>query len=37
MRLATENAAVQRENPAIATRVLEKGTKISLKKYLPLQ
>lgn len=30
MRIATENAVVQRENTKIATRVLDKGTKITM-------
>ena len=30
MRMVTENAVVQRENPRIATRVLDKGTKIKM-------
>lgn len=30
MRMATENAVVQRENPRIATRVMDKGTKINM-------
>lgn len=30
MRLATDNAAMQRENPEIATRVLHEGTRIHM-------
>ena len=30
MRTAVENATIQRENPKIATRILDKGTKINM-------
>ncbi|VYU58685.1 Uncharacterised protein [Eubacterium limosum] len=30
MRMATDNAVMQQENPKIATRVLDKGTKINM-------